>query len=132
MNAYKNLIERIYPARNGEKTDIQLYHTMEVAHIQMQNLQNINDFLLYNYRTAFFFLITHICNAIQDGTRRIFYELNEFDKKCLDSFIKKLNGPLYDKIELDEIIMISDEILSNYDLKKNTDYDEMTEFKAIA
>ena len=132
MNAYKNLIEKIYPARFGEKTDVQFYLAMETAYFRMQKLETTNDFILYNYRNTFFFLKRHICNAIQDGTRRVIYDLNESDKKCVDAFIEKLNGSFYDKIELDEILDNVNSILSNYNLTKNPDEFKEYGFRAIA
>ena len=81
MNAYKNLIEKICPARFGEKADVQFYLAMETAYSIMQKLKTTNDFLLYNCRNAFFFLKRHIYNTIHDGTRRVIYDLNESDKK---------------------------------------------------
>ena len=60
MNAYLKLIEQIYPARNGERTDIQIYNTMEVAYAKMQLEKNITETILYNHRISFYFLKKHI------------------------------------------------------------------------
>ena len=119
MNAYLKLIEQIYPARNGERTDIQIYNTMEVAYAKMQLEKNITETILYNHRISFYFLKKHIYNAVNDGMRKIHYDLNDLDRKCLMYFLNKLNSPIYDKIELDIIIDNINTLLSCYDLSKN-------------
>lgn len=119
MNAYLKLIEQIYPARNGENTDFQIYNTMNIAYSEMQLEKTITENTLHNYRVAFFFLRKHIYNALNDGIRKIHYYLNELDRQYLMYFLNKLNSPLYDKIELDIIIDNINTLLSCYDLSKN-------------
>ncbi|MDN3588773.1 hypothetical protein QWY86_18975 [Pedobacter aquatilis] len=119
MNAYLKLIEQIYPARNGEKSDILLYNEMYIAYSTMQLEKIITEKTLYNYRIAFFFLRKHIYNAVNDAMRKIHYSLNELDRQCLMYFQNKLNSQLYDKVELDAIIENVNKLLSCYDLSKN-------------
>ncbi|WP_231491966.1 hypothetical protein [Pedobacter sp. Leaf170] len=119
MNAYLKLIEQIYPARNCETPDILIYNAMEVAYAKMQLERNISETVLYNYRIAFYFLKEHIKNAVNDGMRKISYELNELDRQCLIYFLNKLDSSIYDKIEIDVIVDNINTLLSCYDLSKN-------------
>jgi len=119
MNTYLKLFEQIYPARNGERMDIQIYDEMEVAYKKMQSEKNIKETTLYNFRISFYFLKKHICNAVNDAIRKIHYDLNELDRQCLIYFINKLDSPLCNKVELDVIIDNINTLLLCYDLSKN-------------
>jgi len=116
MNSYRYLINKIYPARVNEQSDLQFYKAMEKAYFKLQSAQEKNETLFLDYRNAFYLLRKHIYSAIADAYRLIRSQIDDFDRKLLESNIEKLNSPLYDINELEEILSYTNLILSGYDL----------------
>ncbi len=118
MKSYKYLINKIYPARVNEDSDMTLYYTMEKAYFKLKMTEDKNGTVLYEYWCEFYFLKQHICKAITDGMQMIAMEADEFDCNQLENIIYKLNSNLYDINELEELLSFANLIFSGYSLNK--------------
>ncbi|MCZ4245730.1 hypothetical protein [Pedobacter punctiformis] len=122
MNAYRCLLNKIYPARIGEQSDLLLYFTAEKAFYNFQNAKENFEVLQLEFRNAFFFLRKHLCNCINDAYSVLKYRLDNFDKKQLEFHINKLNSSFYDINELESILSHINIIIIQYELASNEEH----------
>lgn len=119
MNAYIFFLNKVYPARVGEQSDLLIYFNAEKALFNLQNSNDNTEALNLEFRNAFYFLKKHICNAINDVYRVLEYQMDDFDKKQLKCCIEKLNGSLYNINELENILSYINTVISAYELTIN-------------
>ncbi|MCX3266437.1 hypothetical protein [Pedobacter agri] len=129
-NLYHCLITKIYPARVNDEIEMEFFKELLKARFQLKNSKTEDESLLLNYRNAFFFFKKHICDAIKDGFRLIESQLDDSERNQLAHTITRLNGQLYDIVDLERILSYTNLIFSSHDLvffPNNTTPEEISE-----
>ncbi|WP_316803006.1 hypothetical protein [Pedobacter nototheniae] len=119
MNAYKCLLNKIYPARVGEQPDLLIYFNAEKALFNLQNSDLNHEVLNLEFRNAFYFLRKHLYNCVNDAYRVLACQMDDFDKQQFAYHIEKLSNSFYDINELENIISSINTIISAYELTLN-------------
>lgn len=119
MNAYKCLLNKVYPARIGEQADLLIYFNAEKAFFNLQNSNLDFEVLNLEFRNAFYFLKKHVYNCVNDAYRILECQMDDFDKKQLGYCIEKLTNSFYDITELENILTYINTVISAYNLTFN-------------